>query len=94
MIKLVLYVRQHSEGLGSAVKNLRTVQEMQETQAQSLSLQDPLEEGVVIHSNIPLDRATWRAVVTKSQTRLRSSSTSTLKAYTQYVYLFFLLIEV
>ena len=82
MIKLVLYVRQNSEGLGSAVKNLPTMQEMQETQVRSLSREDPLEEGVVIHSNIPLDRVTWRAVVTKSQTRLRSSSTSILKTYT------------
>ena len=78
MIKLMLYVKQNSEGLGSAVKNLPT---MQETQVRSLSREDPLEEGLVIHSNIPLDRVTWWAVVTKSQTRLRSSSTSILKAY-------------
>ena len=58
------------------------MQEMQETQVRSLSWEDPLEEGVATHSNIPLDRVTWWAVVTESQIQLRNSSTSILKAYT------------
>ena len=58
------------------------MQEMQETQVRSLSQEDPLEEGVATLSNIPLDTVTWWAVVTKSQTQLRGSSTSILKAYT------------
>ena len=56
MIKLMLYVRQNSEGLGSAVKNLPT---MQETQVRSLSREDPLEEGMSTHSSILAWRITW-----------------------------------
>ena len=49
---------------------------MLETWVQSLGWEDPLEEGIAIHSSIlawriPMDRAVWRATVhgvTKSQT--------------------------
>ena len=50
---------------------------MQETQVQSLSWEDPLEEGMASHSSIysclenPMDRGAWRATVhgvAKSQT--------------------------
>ena len=49
---------------------------MQETQVQSLGWEDPLEEGVAIHSStlawrIPMDRGAWWAPVhwvAKSQT--------------------------
>ena len=49
---------------------------MWETWVQSLSWDDPLEEGMASHSSIlawriPMDRGTWRAIVqgvTKSQT--------------------------
>ena len=34
------------------VKNLPAMQEMQETQVQSLGLEDPLEEGMAIHFGI------------------------------------------
>ena len=52
------------------------MQEMQETQVQSLRQEDPLEEGMVAHSSIlawkiPMDRGVWRIIVhgvTKSQT--------------------------
>ena len=37
---------------GSAVKNLPAVQEMLETQVQSLSQEDPLEEEMASHSSI------------------------------------------
>ena len=51
---------------------------MQETWVRSLGWEDPLEEGMVTHSNIlawriPMDRGIWQATVhkvTKSQTRL------------------------
>ena len=50
--------------------------EMQETRVQSLCWEDPLEEGMTIHSSIlawriPMDRGAWWAIahrVTKSQT--------------------------
>ena len=34
------------------VKNLCAMQEMQETQARSLSREDPLEEGMATHSSV------------------------------------------
>ena len=37
---------------GSAVKNLPGMQETQETQVQSLSQEDPVEEGMASHSSI------------------------------------------
>ena len=37
---------------GSAVKNLPTVQELQETWVQSLGREDPLEKGMTTHSSI------------------------------------------
>ena len=51
---------------------------MQETWVQSLSWEDPLEEGMEIHSSvlawrIPMDRGAWRATVhgvAKCRTRL------------------------
>ena len=57
------------------VKNLSA---MQETWVQSLSQEDPLEEGMAAHSSIlawriPMDRGAWQAAVlgvVKSQTRL------------------------
>ena len=36
---------------GSVVKNLPAVQELQEMQVQSLSQEDPLEEGMATHSS-------------------------------------------
>ena len=55
------------------VKNLSA---MQETWVQSLGQEDPLEEGMAIHSSIlawriPVDRGAWQAAVlgvVKSQT--------------------------
>ena len=54
------------------------MQELQEPKVPSLVWEDPLEEGMVTHSNIlawriPMDRGAWQAAVhgaTKSQTRL------------------------
>ena len=49
------------------VKN-PAVQEMLDTQVQSLGREDPLEEGIATHSSIlawriPMDRGAWRATV-------------------------------
>ena len=60
------------------VKNLLLMQEMQETQFQSLGREDPLEDGMAIHSSIlawriPMDRGAWWATVqrvAKSWTQL------------------------
>ena len=41
---------------GSAVKNLPA---MQETQIQSLGWEDPLEEGMAIHSSTLVQRIPW-----------------------------------
>ena len=51
--------------VGQMVKNLPA---MKETQLPSLGWEDPLEEGMSIHSSvlawrIPMDRGTWRATV-------------------------------
>ena len=44
---------------GSEVKNLPAVQEMQETQVQSLGREDPLEEGMETHRSILAWRIPW-----------------------------------
>ena len=44
---------------GSAVKNLPTMQDSQETQVQSLGQKDPLEEGTATHSSILAWRIPW-----------------------------------
>ena len=51
------------------VKNPPAVQEMQETQIQSLGREDPLEEGMAAHSSILAWQATVHGV-TKRRTRL------------------------
>ena len=64
------------------VKNLPT---MQETWVHSLGLEDPLEEGMTIHSStlgwkIPMGRRVWRATVygvAKSWTQLGNKAQST-----------------
>ena len=61
------------------VKNPHTMQEPQETQFQSLSLEEPLEEAMTTPSQYsclenPMDRGSWRATVhrvAKSQTGLK-----------------------
>ena len=63
---------------GSVMKNLPAMQEPQETWAQSLGQEDPLEEGMATHSSILawricMERRAWWAVaygVSKSRTRL------------------------
>ena len=44
---------------GSTVKNPPAMQEPQETQVQSLSQEEPLEEGLATHSSIPAWRIPW-----------------------------------
>ena len=41
------------------IKNLPAVQEMQETQVQSLGQEEPLEEGMAIHSSILAWEIPW-----------------------------------
>ena len=66
--------------MAQRVKNLPA---MQKTRIRSLGREEPLEEGMAIHSSIlawriHMDRGAWWAmvhVVTKSQTRLKPHST-------------------
>ena len=44
---------------GSAVKNLRTMKEPQETQVQSLGWEGSLEEGMATHSSVLDGRIPW-----------------------------------
>ena len=44
---------------GSAVKNMPAVQELQETQVQSLDRKDPAEKGMATHSSILARRVPW-----------------------------------
>ena len=53
---------------GSAVKNPPAMQEPRETWVLSLSQEDPLEDGMAIHSSIhiwknPMNRVAWQAIV-------------------------------
>ena len=64
---------------GLEVKNPPAVQEMQETLVQSLSWEDPMEEGMATHSNNLAWRIPWieepgrlQSGVAKSRTRLRN----------------------
>ena len=66
------------------IKNLPA---MQETWVRSLGWEDPLEEGMAIHSSIlawriPMDRGAWRATVhgvAKSRTRLSDTTQHTAR---------------
>ena len=44
---------------GSVIENLPAIQEMQKTWVQSLSKEDPLEEGMATHSSILAWRIPW-----------------------------------
>ena len=78
---------------GSAVKNLPTMQKLQETWVRSLGGEDPLEDGMATHSIFlpgeSVDRGTWWATalrVAKSQTQLKWLRTHTyflLKCHTE-----------
>ena len=67
---------------GSVVKNLPTVQEMQETLVQSQVQDDPLEEGMATHSSILAWEIPWTEKpgglqsmgLRKSQTQLKQLS--------------------
>ena len=60
---------------------------MQEIWVRSLGWEDPLEEGMAIHSSIlawrtPMDRGAWQATVhgvTKSRTRLSDATQHTAR---------------
>ena len=66
------------------IKNLPA---MQETWVRSLGWEDPLEEGMAIHSSIlawriPMDRGAWQATVhgvAKSRTRLSDTTQHTAR---------------
>ena len=67
------------------VKNLPEMQEPQEKCVQCSGGEDPLEEGMAVHSSIltwriPMDRGAWQATVhriAKSQTRLKQFNAHT-----------------
>ena len=66
--------------VGSVVKNLPAIQELQETQVQSLGWEDPLEKGVATDFSLLAWKIPWTEepmvyVITKSQTRLKRLST-------------------
>ena len=44
---------------GSAIKNLPAIQDLQETQVQSLGQEDPLEEDIATHFSILAWRIPW-----------------------------------
>ena len=54
--------------MAQSLKNLPAMQEMQETQVQSLGQKDPLEEGVAAHSS----RLAWRIPWTEEPGGLQS----------------------
>ena len=68
MLHLILSIAPWGFPGGSAVKTLPAMQESQETQVQSLGQEDPLEEGMAIHSSI----LTWRIPGTEEPGRLLS----------------------
>ena len=52
-------LRHQGSPSGSEVKNLPTVQELQETWIQSLGWEDPMEEDMATHSSILAWRIPW-----------------------------------
>ena len=54
-----MYVYIHGFPDGSVVKNLPAMQELQETQVQSLGWEDPLEKEMATHSSILARRIPW-----------------------------------
>ena len=70
-------------GASLVAQRVKNLPAMQKTRIRSLGREEPLEEGMAIHSSIlawriHMDRGAWWAmvhVVTKSQTRLKSLST-------------------
>ena len=82
IVWLLIYKGEKKEGFpdGSAVKNLPAMQEMQEIQAQSLGLEEPLEKEVATQSSILAWEIPWMEGLAgyfsegcKSQTRLSGS---------------------
>ena len=68
-----LYRLRHSFPGGSVLKNPSAVQELQETQVQSLDWEGPLEKGMAVHSSI----LAWRISGTEEVGRLQSISSQT-----------------
>ena len=68
---------------GSAVKNFPAMQESQETQVQSLSQEDPLEEGMATPSSI----LAWRIPWTEEPGELQSIGSQL--GLTRSIYLFY-----
>ena len=60
---------------GPAVKNLPAMQELQETQVQSLGWEDPLDEGMATHSSI----IAWRIPWTEEPDRLQSKGSQKVR---------------
>ena len=65
------------EGVNIAKKNLPAMQEMQETQVQSLGQEDPLEEEMATHSSmLAPDFHGQRSLVDYSQKGCKESDTT------------------
>ena len=73
---LLLFLKKHNHFL--VAQTVKSLPAAQETQVQSLGLEDPLEEGMATYSyilawRIPMDRGAWQATVhgvAKSWTQL------------------------
>ena len=66
------------------VKNPPAMQETQEMQIQSLGWEDPLEEGMVTHSDIleeSQDRGVWQATVHRVTESLKQLSMHVCRAF-------------
>ena len=72
---------------GSVEKNLPPMQEMQETQIQSLGREDPSEEGMATHSNILAWRIPWQGSLAGYSHSITESDTAEVTVC-MYVYLF------
>ena len=70
MVHMCVYIYAHTHGFqgGSMVKNLSSMQEMPEMWTPSQGREDPLEEGMAIHSKI----LAWRIPWTEKPVRLQS----------------------
>ena len=60
---------------GSAVKNLPVMQDLQETQVQSLGQEDPVEEGMATHSSVLAWRIPWTEELVGCRPRVAESQT-------------------
>ena len=76
MVSRYFFITINNHGASLVVQMVKNPLTVRETGVRSLGWEDPLEEGMAIHSSIlawkiPMDRGAWQAIVhgvTKSQT--------------------------